>query len=38
MGKYLPIHVFFQGEVQTLSDMMKNLCSVLIAIAHGTDT
>lgn len=37
MGKYLAIPVFFQGEGQTLSEMV-NLSPVLIAIAHGTDT
>lgn len=28
----------FQGEIQTFSEMMRNLCPVLIAITNGTDT
>lgn len=29
---------FFQGEINTLSETMKNLCSVLKASTHGTET
>lgn len=38
MGKCIPIHIFFQGEVQTFSEMVQKLCPVLMAVTHGLDT
>jgi len=34
----MPIHIFFQGEVQTFSEIVRNLYPVLITITHGTGT